>query len=77
MPSIDLARLRKQASRLAEFFFVPDEFTRQLNAVLDSYVNYTRRKSQAVAPGVKLPTHRTPSVILRQIELTLAPLAAP
>jgi len=76
MPSIDLARLRKQASRLRDFFFVPDEFTRQLNAVLDSYVNYTRRRSQAVAPGVKLPSHRTPSVVLRQIDLELAPLAA-
>jgi hypothetical protein len=75
MPSIDLARLRKQASRLADFFFVPDEFTRQLNAVLDSYVNYTRRKSQAVAPGVKLPSLRTPSVVLRQIELELGALA--
>ena len=76
MPSIDLARLRKQTTRLADFFFVPDEFTRQLNSVLDSYVNYTRRKSQAVAPGIKLPSHRTPSVVLRQIELELAPLAA-
>jgi DNA alkylation repair enzyme len=75
MPSIDLGRLRKQASRLTDFFFVPDEFTRQLNAVLDSYVNYTRRKSPAVAPEIKLPTHRTPSVVLKQIELELAPLA--
>jgi hypothetical protein len=76
MPSIDLARLRKQASRLADFFFVPDEFSRQLNAVLDSYVNYTRHRSQAVGPGIKLPSHRTPSVVLRQIEKEIGPSAA-
>ncbi len=71
MPSIDLARLRKQASRLAEFFLVPDEFARQLSIILDAYVNHTRRKSPAVAPGLHLPTHRTPSVVLKQIEQEL------
>jgi hypothetical protein len=76
MPSIDLARLRKQSARLANFFFVPDEFIRQLNTVLDSYVNYTRRKAQAVGPGVKLPSHRTPGAVLKQIELAVGPLAA-
>jgi DNA alkylation repair enzyme len=72
MPSIDLARLRKQALRLADFFFLPDEFVRQLNAVLDTYVNYTIRKRQAVAPGANLPTRRTPPVVLKQIEQELA-----
>jgi hypothetical protein len=71
MPAIDLARLRKQASRLAEFFFVPDEFIRNLHEMLDSYVNYTVRKSRAVAPGANLRTYRTPAVIVRQIEQEL------
>ena len=76
MPSIDLARLRKQALRLADFFFAPDEFVRHLNATLDSYVNYTVRGRRPASPGGNLPTHRTPAVVLRQIEHELAPLAA-
>ena len=75
MPSIDLARLRRQAARLVDFFYVPDEFTRQLDTVLDAYVNHTRRKAPAVAPGMHLPTHRTPAVVLKQIEQELTPLA--
>jgi hypothetical protein len=71
MPAIDLARLRKQASRLADFFFVPDEFIKHLHEMLDSYVNYTVRKSRAVAPGANLPTYRTPSVIVKHIEQEL------
>lgn len=68
MPAIDLARLRKQAARLADFFFVPDEFIRHLHELLDFYVNRTIRKPQANAPGKNLHTYRTPSVIVTQIE---------
>ncbi len=75
MPSIDLARLRKQVSRLADFFFVPDEFTTHLNDTLDSYVDYTVRRQTAAAPKSTLRSYRTPSVVVRQIELGLAPLA--
>ncbi len=76
MPAIDLARLRKQSARLAEFFFVPDEFIRHAHELLDSYVNYTVRKSPALAPGANLKTYRTPVVVVKQIEQELAPLAA-
>lgn len=76
MPAIDLARLRKQSARLAEFFFVPDEFIRHVHEMLDSYVNYTVRKPPALAPGANLHTYRTPSVIVKQIEQELAALAA-
>jgi hypothetical protein len=76
MPAIDLARLRKQASRLADFFFVPDEFLKHLREMLDFYVNRTLRTVENIAPGSNLPTYRTPSVVLRQIEMELGPLAA-
>lgn len=72
MPAIDLARLRKQAARLADFFFVPDEFIKHLHEILDFYVNYTARKQDALAPGAKLQTYRTPPVIVKQIEQELA-----
>lgn len=76
MPSIDLARLRKQALRLADFFFAPEEFARNLSATLDTYVNYTARARRPASAGSNLPTHRTPGVVMRQIEQELAPIAA-
>ncbi len=71
MPAIDLSRLRKQATRLADFFFVPDEFIKHLHEVLDFYVNHTVRKNTAAVPGTILKTYHTPAVILRQIEQEL------
>jgi hypothetical protein len=68
MPAIDLARLRKQASRLADFFFVPDEFLKHLHELLDFYVNRTVRKQTAIAPGSNLPTYRTHNIVIKQIE---------
>lgn len=75
MPAIDLARLRKQAARLADFFFVPDEFIKHLDETLDFYVNYSVRKQPALAPGVNLQTYRTPTVVVKQIEQELSVLA--
>jgi hypothetical protein len=68
MPAIDLARLRKQAARLADFFFLPDEFMKHLREMLDFYVNYTLRTKENVAPGSNLKTYRTPPAVLTQIE---------
>jgi len=75
MPAIDLARLRKQAARLADFFFVPEEFLRHLHEMLEFYVNRTLRRPQAVAPSSNLQTYRTPAVVLQQIETELGRLA--
>jgi len=76
MPAIDLSRMRKQATRLAEFFFVPDEFLRHLHEMLDFYVNYTVRKPRPAAPGANLRTYRTPVVVVKQIEQELAAMAS-
>ncbi len=76
MPAIDLARLRKQASRLADFFFVPEEFLKHLHEMLDFYVNRSLRTVENIAPGSNLPTYRTPPVIIKQIELELSQLAS-
>jgi len=75
MPAIDLARLRKQTSRLVDFFFVPDEFLKHLRETLDFYVNRSLRSVEAAAPGSNLSTYHTAPVILRQIELGLAQIA--
>ncbi len=76
MPAIDLSRMRKQAARLADFFFLPSEFIKHLNEMLDFYVNYTVRKPPASAPGSNLRSYRTPTVIVRQIEQELMVRAA-
>ncbi|HEY6074652.1 MAG TPA: DNA alkylation repair protein [Anaerolineales bacterium] len=76
MPGIDLARLRKQAARLADFFFLPDEFLKHLHEVLDFYVNRSLRKVEDVAPGSVLSTYRTPPIVMRQIEQELGKLAS-
>lgn len=68
MPAIDLERLRKQASRLADFYFLPDEFMKHLREMLNSYVNHTLRTKENVAPGSNLKTYRTPAAVIAQIE---------
>ena len=68
MPAIDLARLRKQANRLADFFFLPDEFMKHLSEMLEFYVNHTLRTVENVAPGSNLKTYRTPPAVITQIE---------
>jgi hypothetical protein len=75
MPAIDLARLRKQANRLADFFFIPDEFIKHLREILEFYVNYTLRSKEIFRPPSNLKTYRTPSVVLRHIENELRLLA--
>ena len=76
MPAIDLARLKKQAVRLADLFDQPAAFLRELHETLDFYVNRTLRTRQTVAPSSVLPAYRTPTLVLRHIETELAPLAA-
>jgi len=75
MPAIDLARLRKQANRLADFFFLPEDFIHHLRNILEYYINYTMRRKEPVAPGSTLPTFRTPAVVIRHLENELNILA--
>jgi hypothetical protein len=75
MPAIDLARLRKQANQLTDFFFLPEDFLKHLREMLDFYVNRTLRKKEDIAPGSNLPTYRTPPVVMRQIEKAIGPTA--
>jgi hypothetical protein len=74
MPAIDLARLKKQTAQLADLFDQPTSFLREHREILDHYVNRTLR-SLSVAPSSVLPTYRTPTVVMRQIENELGPLA--
>lgn len=75
MPAIDLARLRKQANRLADFFFLPDEFMKHLREMLEFYVNHSLRTVENVAPGSNLMTYRTPPAVITHIENELRAVA--
>lgn len=75
MPAVDLARLRKQANLLADFFFLPEDFLKHLREMLDFYVNRTLREQNNIAPRSNLPTYRTPPAVMRQIENAIGPLA--
>ncbi len=74
MPAIDLARLKTQATRLADNFSNHMLFLRELHDMLELYTNRTMRASQVVR-RLSLPTYHTPAPVLRQIERELAPLA--
>ncbi|MEW5828224.1 MAG: DNA alkylation repair protein [Chloroflexota bacterium] len=68
MPAVDLSRLKKQAAALADLFDQPEAFLRALHEMLDLYVNRTLRTKNVAAPISVLPSYRTPSIVLRQIE---------
>jgi hypothetical protein len=75
MPAINLSRLKTQAENLADHFGQPDDFIRMLHETLDSYTNRTIRVSQK-ALRTSLPSYETPHPVLRQMEITLSPLAS-
>ena len=68
MPAVDLSRLKKQAAALADLFDQPEAFLRALHEMLELYVNRTLRTKNVAAPISVLPSYRTPSIVLRQIE---------
>jgi hypothetical protein len=74
MPAINLTQLKTQASKLSEKFGEPDAFLHDLNELLDFYTNRTIRATQ-IAQRLSLPTYRTPTPVLRQIQAELIPLA--
>ena len=74
MPAIDLPRLKMQAARLAEKFSDPAAFIADLQALLESYQDRSRRAAQVVA-RTSLPSFRTPRPVLHQILIALTPQA--
>jgi hypothetical protein len=71
MPAINLAQLKTQSALLSEKFNQPEAFVRQLHELLDFYTNRTIRSNQ-IARRLSLPTYRTPTPVLRQVQFELA-----
>lgn len=74
MPAVQLARLKKQLEELSGFFSQPDTFLSCLRTLFEQYGDLTYRTGQAVKPASLLPAYRVPALLMRQLELSLAPL---
>jgi hypothetical protein len=74
MPAIQPARLKKQASDLAEKFNQPAIFIRELHNLLDLYTDHTHRKGQTGEPSPLLSLYNAPPPVMRQVWLELTPL---
>ena len=68
MSAIQLARLKKQASQLADMVDQPEAFVHNLHDILDFYADRTHRPGQAGEPPPLLSHYRVPIPVLRQIE---------
>ena len=72
MPAVSLARLKIQISYLADHFNHPEEFSKNLHAILDGYSDQTiklSQEAQALQPGIT--RNKIPFVVNQKIELGL------
>jgi len=76
MPAIQPARLRQQASLLAEYYDQPAAFVRSLHHLFDIYADRTHRSGQVGEPSPLLAAYNVKPPVLRQVLRELAPLAA-
>jgi hypothetical protein len=75
MPAISPSRLKIQTARLAEQFTQPGIFVRQMHELLRLYADQTYRHGQAGSPSALIESYNIPQPVMRQIWITLKPLA--
>ena len=75
MPAINPERLKQETTELAADFLEPARFVHRLEALLDQYADRIRRPGQTGAPAPLLPAYKVAAPVMRQILLTLTPLA--
>lgn len=74
MPAIQLARLKIQVTELLTYFTAPDDFLREMHAMLDFYADRTRRSGQSGKPKPLIQAYGVPRQVMRRIESDLTPL---
>jgi hypothetical protein len=74
MPAINLSRLRKQVTQLAEYFDQPKAFISLLHELLDIYADRSYRPGQSGTPPPLITSYNVPKPVLRHIILILTPL---
>jgi hypothetical protein len=67
MPAIQPAQLRGQVARLAELYYQPGEFVRQLHRLLVRYADHTHRHGQSGEPSALVAAYKTPPPVMRQV----------
>ncbi|NUM49306.1 MAG: DNA alkylation repair protein [Anaerolineales bacterium] len=75
MPAINPTRLKHETAELAAYFADPARFLYELDKLLDRYADRVRRPGQTGAPAPLLPAFKVAPPVMRQIMLTLTPLA--
>jgi len=75
MPAIHPERLKQETAELTAYFSEPARFVHALEGLLDRYADRVRRPGQTGAPAPLLPSFKVAQPVMRQIMLTLTPLA--
>jgi hypothetical protein len=76
MPAVQLTRLKKQLDELTAHFSEPESFFTCLRALFEQYGDLTYRTGQALKPVSLLPGYRVSRLVMKQLELSLAPFCA-
>jgi len=74
MPAIQLVRLKKQLEELNGFFAKPDDFITRLRSIFEQYGDLTYHAGQATKPASLLLSYHVPAILMKQLEVNLAPL---
>ena len=74
MPAIQPARLKQQASLLAQHFDDPDAFVRSLHYLLEYYADRARRPGQSGTPSPLIKSFNIRPPVLKQLTQELTPL---
>ena len=75
MPAINPERLKRETAELTACFSDPEKFVHVLEDLLDRYADRVRRPGQTGSPAPLLPAFKVAPPVMRQILLTLTPLA--
>jgi len=75
LPAIHIARLRKQAVELAEYFLEPQRFDFHFTQLLDFYSNRTIKPGKKTSSQSQIKTYNVQDPILRIILAEIHPLA--
>jgi hypothetical protein len=74
MPAVQLVRLKKQLEDLTALFAQPEAFVVRLRSIFEQYGDLTYHAGQATKPASLLLAYRAPAMLMKQLEVNLAPL---
>jgi DNA alkylation repair enzyme len=74
MPAIQLARLKHQTARLADYFDRPPDFIHELYELLDAYSDRTHKPGRSGEPPPLMESFEVPKPVLRQLLIDIKPL---